>query len=396
MRMTTTETCDVVVVGARSAGAATAMLLAAAGHDVQLVDRASFPSDTLSTHAIGLNGMVQLDRWGLLPKLLEAGTPPIRNLSFRVGEDVIVRSIKERFGVDMLMAPRRHVLDTLLVDAAVAAGAKLRTGVTIDGVLRSDMGRVAGVHGQNRHGARLEIEAAVVVGADGRGSRIARAVDAPFTEVRQANHSATYYAYFSGHWPTMKYYLGDRTFAGVFPTNHGEACIWVCLPADKADRIRRRHLTLDGAFDAMLRDASPELAERIKTSATRRSVTRGATRLPNHLREPVGPGWALVGDAGYHRDPITGQGISDAFRDADLLATALDGVLRGDVDEAIAFTEYHQLRDLMLREVFEITCELVTFPSAARFVELQKQLSAAIEAQAAVLASRTQLVQVAA
>jgi len=366
--MTTTETCDVVVVGARSAGAATAMLLAAAGHDVQLVDRASFPSDTLSTHAIGLNGMVQLDRWGLLPKLLEAGTPPIRNLSFRVGEDVIVRSIKERFGVDMLMAPRRHVLDTLLVDAAVAAGAKLRTGVTIDGVLRSDTGRVAGVHGQNRHGARLEIDAAVVVGADGRGSRIARAVDAPFTEVRQANHSATYYAYFSGHWPTMKYYLGDRTFAGVFPTNHGEACIWVCLPADKADRIRRRHLTLDGAFDAMLRGASPELAERIKTSATRRSVTRGATRLPNHLREPVGPGWALVGDAGYHRDPITGQGISDAFRDADLLATALDGVLRGDVDEAIAFTEYHQLRDLMLREVFEITCELVTFPSAARFV----------------------------
>jgi len=394
--MTTTETCDVVVVGARSAGAATAMLLAAAGHDVQLVDRASFPSDTLSTHAIGLNGMVQLDRWGLLPKLLEAGTPPIRNLSFRVGEDVIVRSIKERFGVDMLMAPRRHVLDTLLVDAAVAAGAKLRTGVTIDGVLRSDMGRVAGVHGQNRHGARLEVDAAFVVGADGRGSRIARAVDAPFTEVRQANHSATYYAYFSGHWPTMKYYLGDRMFAGVFPTNHGEACIWVCLPADKADHIRRRHLTLDGAFDAMLRDASPELAERIKTSATRRSVTRGATRLPNHLREPVGPGWALVGDAGYHRDPITGQGISDAFRDADLLATALDGVLRGDVDEAIAFTEYHQLRDLMLREVFEITCELVTFPSAARFVELQKQLSAAIEAQAAVLAARTQLVQVAA
>ena len=150
------------------------------------------------------------------------------------------------------------------------------------------------------------------------------------------------------------------------------------------------------AINTMLRSASPELAERIKTDATRRSVTRGTTGLPNHLREPVGPGWALVGDAGYHRDPITGQGISDAFRDAELLATALDRVLRGEVDEASALTEYHQVRDLLLREVFEITCELVSFPPAARFVELQKQLSAAIEAQAAVLAARTQLVQVAA
>jgi 2-polyprenyl-6-methoxyphenol hydroxylase-like FAD-dependent oxidoreductase len=120
-------------------------------------------------------------------------------------------------------------------------------------------------------------------------------------------------------------------------------------------------------------------------------VTRGATGLPNHVRQPVGPGWALVGDAGYHRDPITGQGISDAFRDAELLATALDAVLRGRAHEAVALTEYHQLRDLLLREVFDITCELATFPSAARFVELQKQLSAAIEMQASFLAARPQV-----
>jgi len=145
MRPTTTEPCDVVVVGARCAGAATAMLLATAGHHVQLVDRTSFPSDTLSTHAIARNGMVQLDRWGLLPSLLEAGTPPIREVVFHAGDDVVVRTIKDRFGVDALIAPRRHILDTLLVDAAVAAGAKLRTGVNIDGVLRSDSGRITGV-----------------------------------------------------------------------------------------------------------------------------------------------------------------------------------------------------------------------------------------------------------
>jgi len=226
-----------------------------------------------------------------------------------------------------------------------------------------------------------------VVGADGRGSKIARAVDAPFTEVRLANRGATYYAYFSGYWPAMEYHLGDRTFAGVFPTNNREACIWVCLPADKAERIRRWHLTLDGAFDAMVHDASPELFARITSSATRRSVTRGATGLPNHLRHPVGPGWALVGDAGYHRDPITGQGISDAFRDAELLASALDSALRGEVDDDVALAGYHELRDQLLREVFDITCELVTFPPAARFIELQKQLSTAIETQAAVLAA---------
>src|SRR3954466_2350761 len=224
--VTATEHCDVVVVGARCGGAATAMLLAAAGHDVLLVDRASFPSDTMSTHAIARNGMVQLDRWGLLPSILDAGTPAIHDVVFNTGQDVIARKVKDRLGVDMLVAPRRHVLDTVLVDAAVAAGAKLRTGVSVDGVVRSDTGRITGVRGHNRDGAPLDIEAAFVIGADGRGSRIARAVDAPFTEVRQADSGSTYYAYFAGDWPAMEYHLGDRAFAGGFPKKDGEACIW--------------------------------------------------------------------------------------------------------------------------------------------------------------------------
>jgi 2-polyprenyl-6-methoxyphenol hydroxylase-like FAD-dependent oxidoreductase len=110
--------------------------------------------------------------------------------------------------------------------------------------------------------------------------------------------------------------------------------------------------------------------------------------MPNHIRKPIGPGWTLVGDAGYHRDAITGQGISDAFRDAELLATALDLVLRGDADEALALAEYHSTRDEQLRDVFEITCEMTTFPPPDRFMELQKQLGVAIDAQAAVLAAR--------
>jgi flavin-dependent dehydrogenase len=377
---------DVVVVGARCAGAATAMLLAAAGHDVLLVDRDSFPSDTLSTHAIGRSGVVQLNRWGLLPDVLAAGTPPIRELVFRSGDFSITRSVKDRIGVDMLIAPRRHILDSLLVDAAVAAGAQLMTGVTIDGVRRSHTGRVCGVEGRTTAGEMM-FPARFVVGADGRGSRIARSVEAEFTEER-GEDCATHYAYFSGDWSAMEYHFGERSFCGVFPTNDGEACVGVCNPADVALHARRSHGTIDAAFDAMLEAASPELAARLIAGATRRSTTRGIIGMPNHIRKPIGPGWALVGDAGYHRDAITGQGISDAFRDAELLANALDLVLRGDADEGPALSGYHSTRDEQLRDAFEITCEMTTFPAPGRLMELQKELGVAIDAQAAFLAAR--------
>jgi flavin-dependent dehydrogenase len=286
----------------------------------------------------------------------------------------------------MLIAPRRHILDELLVKAAVSAGAQLMTGVTIDGIRRSHTGRVSGVEGRTAAG-EVMFPARFVVGADGRGSRIARSVGAAFTEER-GEDSAAHYAYFSGEWSAMEYHLGDRSFSGVFPTNNGEACVWVGTPADVALQARRSHETIDAAFDALLEEASPELAVRLSTGATRRSTTRGIIGMPNHIRKPVGPGWALVGDAGYHRDAITGLGISDAFRDAELLASALDLVLCGDADEVPALADYHATRDEQLRDAFEITCEMTSFPSADRFTELQKQLGVAVDTQAAILAAR--------
>jgi flavin-dependent dehydrogenase len=377
---------DVVVVGARCAGAATAMLLAAAGHDVLLVDRDTFPSDTLSTHAIARSGVVQLSRWGLLPDVLATGAPPIRDVVFRVGDTSITRTVKERHGVDMMIAPRRHILDELLVEAAVSAGAQLMTGVTIDGVRRSHTGRVSGVEGRTAAGEVI-FPARFVIGADGRGSRIARSAGAELTEFR-GEDSATHYAYFSGDWQALEYHLGDGSFAGVFPTHNGEACIGVCTPADLALHARRSHETIDAAFDALIEAASPELAVQLITAATRRSTTRGIIGMSNHIRKPVGPGWALVGDAGYHRDAISGQGISDAFRDAELLASALDLVLCGDADEGPALAGYHLTRDEQLRDAFEITCEMTSYPSPERFMELQKQLGVAVDAQAAFLAAR--------
>ena len=318
--------------------------------------------------------------------MLDTGAPPIRAVEFHSGGLTVSRTIKERSGVDMLVAPRRHALDTLLVNAAMSAGAKVMTGVTVDGVHRSDTGRITGVRGHTSRGP-LHVSARFVVGADGLRSRVARSVEAPYTEVRGDNGSV-HYAYFAGDWHAMEYFLADRSFAGVFPTNNGEACIWVCSPRDDALRIRKTHDTIDSAFETMLRSAAPELARRLDATATRTSTVHGVIGLPNFIRRPFGQGWALVGDAGYHRDAITGHGIADAFRDAELLATALDHVLGGDADEAGALSGYHAERDAQLREIFEITNELTTFPNTHRFIELQKQLSAAMDTQAGILAAR--------
>ena len=379
------ETCDVVIVGARCAGAATAMLLARTGHDVVMVDRASFPSDTLSTHAIARGGVVQLYRWGLLDEVLASGAPAIRRVEFFTSGDPVVRTVKDRYGVDFVVAPRRHVLDPLIQSAAVDAGARLRTGTTVTGVVRNSGGRVVGITGRDGDGP-IEIRARFVVGADGLKSRIARSVGARMLE-RRDSASATHYAYFAGSWPAMEYHLGDGSFAGVFPTHSGEACVWVCASDDWALGHRRHHSTIDDAFRAMIGATSPSLASRLRY-AVDTSTARGMMSIPNQIVEPIGDGWALVGDAGYHRDAITGHGISDAFRDAELLAEALDRALCTPLDEREALRGYHAMRDRMLREIFEITCELSGVPQLARFVELQKQLGVAIDRHAGELADR--------
>jgi flavin-dependent dehydrogenase/LmbE family N-acetylglucosaminyl deacetylase len=378
---------DVVVVGSRVAGGATALLLSRMGHDVVVLDRALFPSDTLSTHAISRSGVVQLSRWGLLEPVLASGAPAIHQVTFHVAGDSTTRQVKDRAGVDHLVAPRRQVLDTIVADAAGASGADVRLGVTVTGVRHDGAGRVVGVSARDRSGDPLELDARFVVGADGLRSRIARSVGASVDEARPSEGSA-HYAYYAGPaWQGIEFYVGEGSFAGVFPTNGGEACIWVCIPSGPAEVVRRRAASLPDAFDEMLAAAAPDLAARLR-GAHRTSPVRGALRLPNQVRQAFGPGWALVGDAGYHRDPITGHGISDAFRDAELLAVALDRALQGEVYDTAALAGYQRRRDEALREIFDITCALATYPPLAEFVELQKRLSRAIEAEAAALAAR--------
>jgi flavin-dependent dehydrogenase len=377
---------DVAVVGARAAGAATALLLARLGHDVILLDRAIFPADTISTHQIARAGVAQLHRWGLLGAVLASGAPAIRRVTFTAAAESKIRAIKEKAGVDLLVAPRRYVLDTIVAEAAAAAGVDVRFGVTITGVRQDDAGRATGVYGHDATGASLEIHARFVVGADGLGSRVARAVRAEVIENR-GDGGAAQYAYYDGvAWDGIELIAAERALTGVFPTHDGQACIWICSPSADAHAARRAAATREQAFTAYLRRTAPELAGRLR-AGRRTSPVTGMLRTPNQIRRAHGPGWALVGDAGYHRDAVTGHGLSDAYRDAELLAIAVHRTLYGVADESTALAGYQQHRDRALRDVFDLTCRLASYPPVPAFVELQKQLGVAIDAEAAELAA---------
>jgi flavin-dependent dehydrogenase len=387
MRTTHRNRHDVVIVGARVAGAATAMLLARLGHDVVVVDQASFPSDTVSTHAIARSGVVQLRRWGLLEAVLDSGAPAIRQVTFHAGGESVSRTIKHKAGVDLVVAPRRYVLDTLIAAAAQRASADLRTGVTVTGVQRDSRGRVVGISGHDRAGAAIDLCGRFVIGADGLRSQVARAAGAAISQGRPAGGAAQY-AYYAGiPWAGMELFVAERSFAGVFPTHQGQACIWLCTPAADAKAARRRAGSREAAFGELLERCAPQLAGQLR-HARRTSPVRGMLRQPNQVRQAFGPGWALAGDAGYYRDAITAHGISDAFRDAEFLAVALDQALNADAEERTALARYQQQRDQALREIFDITCRLAAYPAMPMFIELQKQLNAAIDTEAATLAAR--------
>jgi flavin-dependent dehydrogenase len=244
------------------------------------------------------------------------------------------------------------------------------------------------VYGHDRTGAAIEIEAQFVVGADGLRSRVARSVGADLIEDR-GDSGAIQYAYFAGlPWHGIELIAADRALTGVFPTHHGQACIWICSPSTDARHALRQAASRGEAFTAYLRRTAPDLAARLR-AGYRTSPVKAMLRTPNFLRRAHGPGWALVGDAGYHRDAVTGHGLSDAYRDAELLAVALDQVLRGRLDEAGALSGYQRERDRALREVFELTCALAAYPPVPEFVALQKQLSSVLDAEAYELAARS-------
>jgi 2-polyprenyl-6-methoxyphenol hydroxylase-like FAD-dependent oxidoreductase len=345
---------DAIIVGARCAGAPTAMLLARQGHRVLLVDRASFPSDTLSTHLIHAPGVAALRRWGLLDRVVATGCPPIETYSLDFGPVLISGTPHPAAdGESIAYAPRRTVLDKILVDAAARAGAEVRERFSVDDILIED-GTVVGLRGRHDGGRSVIERAQVVVGADGWNSRVARTVQ-PDQYHTKPMLQTSYYTYWSdlpvdGMQTVIR---PDRGWAAI-PTNDDLTLLVVGWPQAEAAAYKA---DVEANYLSTL-ELAPQVAERVR-GATRQARFAGGS-VPNFFRKPYGPGWALVGDAGYTKDPITAQGISDAFADAERCATALGQAFAGTRGYGHAMAEYQAVRDEHALPIYDFTTELAT------------------------------------
>ena len=346
---------DVVVVGARVAGASTALLLARAGLRVALLDRGERGSDTLSTHALMRAGVLQLSRWGLLGEVVAAGTPAVDRTLFHYADgDTVQVSIRPGPGVPALYAPRRFVVDRILVDAAAAAGVEVLHGAVVTDVL-SDGRRVTGVRGRTRAGTPLTVRARTTVGADGTRSVVAREVGARVERTATVG-AAVLYRYHAGL-PARGYEwaYGPGAAAGVIPTNDGLSCVFVSTTPDRMRSLRRSGS--EPAFEELLALAAPGTAGRLSGGVPVGRI-HGWSGQPGFVRRSWGPGWALVGDAGYFKDPITAHGMTDALRDAELLALAILEGASGLRPEQQALAGYQRLRDRLSRRLFAATEEI--------------------------------------
>jgi flavin-dependent dehydrogenase len=340
---------DVIVIGARCAGAATAMLLARRGLKVLVVDRGRYGSDTVSTHALMRGAVLQLHKWGLTRAF--SAVPAITKATFFYGDASEEIAIEPRHGVESLFAPRRTLLDRVLVDAALAGGAEVVHGTHLLQVLRARNGRANGVALDVDSGSHQQVVADLVVGADGLRSTVAKIVNTH--AYRSGRHAA---AMVYGHWLGIAaegygWYFRPGMSAGVIPTNGGH-CVFVSVPASQFAETFRGSVA--AGYHRLLSDISPELAYKV-ARAQRLGSLHGFPGRAGFFRQSWGAGWALVGDAGAFMDPLTVHGITDAFRDAELLA---DAVAVG-TDAALA--QYQARRDEMARDLFDITDDIASF-----------------------------------
>jgi len=347
------QTYQAIVVGARCAGSPTAMLLARKGYRVLVVDRATFPSDTVSAHIVQPLAAAALSRWCLLDRLIATGCPPIHTYAFDFGPFTIAGAPGTK-DAPVAYCPRRTVLDKLLVDAAAESGAEIREGFTVEDVLFEE-GRVVGIRGRSRGGAVVTERADVVVGADGWHSVVTAAVQ-PERYHEKPPLLAAYYSYWSGL-PTdgrFEVHIRPHRGFGAAPTHDGLTIVVGGWP--QAEFNANKH-DIEGNFLKAL-DLAPAFAERVR-GAKREARFAGAS-LPNYFHKPYGSGWVLVGDAGYIKDSITAQGINDAFRDAEQCAAALDHWFVGTRSFDDVMGEYQRERDEHVMSMYEFTCQMAT------------------------------------
>lgn len=367
-----TNEYDAIVVGARCAGSPTAILLARSGHKVLLLDRDHFPSDTLSTHMVHPPGIASLQQWELLDHLIATGCPAIQRYKYDFGPFTISGRPRPIEAVDVGYGPRRTVLDKLLVDAAAEAGAEIREGFTVEELLFED-GRVTGVRGHTQGGKSIAEHARVVIGADGRHSLVAKGVR-PEQYNEKPPLASAYYTYWS-NLPADGFEVYIRPYRGwgAVPTHDDLTMVVIGWPYAKFDSNRK---DVEGAYLKSF-ELAPEFAERVRR-AKREAPFRGGP-VPSFFRQPFGPCWALVGDAGYNKDPITAWGMSDAFRDAALCSTALNEWFLGVRPFDEAMSDYQKKRDQHSLPMFDLTCGFATLEPPPP--DMQQLLSATAASQ---------------
>ena len=347
---------DVIVVGARCGGAATALLLARKGFKVLVVDRARFPSEIPRGHFIQRQGPALLQRWGLLGDIVKSGCPPVTTVTTDFGDFPLTGTNLVRDGVALGYGPRRRVLDTILIEAAISSGVEFRDAFSVEDYV-SDGAAITGIRGRaHGSGAGISERAWITVGADGRNSSLANAVNATAYEHVPAL-TCWYFSYWSGvALDGLEIYYRDRNALFAFPTNDGLAAVFVAWPISEFPCVRHN---IQASFMKALEPA-PDLEARIRTGK-REERFYGTADVPNFFRKPYGPGWALVGDAGHHKDPFLALGVCDALRDADLLASAIDEGLSGRQSLPDALARYEQQRNAASKQLYQENLYMAQF-----------------------------------
>ena len=344
---------DAIVVGARCAGSPTSMLLARRGYRVLLVDKATFPSDTISTHILWPHGAAALSRWGVLSALEATGVPPIcGSMSFDVGPFALRGTVAANHSQGF--CPRRTVLDRILLEAAVASGVEVREAFSVESLV-FDGDSVVGIRGRHRGGVTVEERSSLVIGADGVHSLVAQQVRAPEYDRRPIGTCA-YYSYFSDvPQDDIELYVRERCAFGGAPTNDGLHLVMVNWPTHEFAAVRA---DIESHVQRALAMA-PDFAARVNIGK-REERWYGTVGVPNYFRKPYGKGWALVGDASYNRDPLTAQGMSDAFIEAEQLVEAIDRGLSGSQDLGRALEAVEAARNERVQAMYELTNQLAT------------------------------------
>jgi 2-polyprenyl-6-methoxyphenol hydroxylase-like FAD-dependent oxidoreductase len=359
------------------------MLLARRGHRVLMIDRGPAGADTTSTHAVLRSGVLQLKRWGLLDRVIDSGTPAIPRVTLGFGSELVPIDLSNDFGVDSLYAPRRTVLDPILTGAAVEAGVEYLDRCRAKSLVKESDGTVRGVVLDAGNG-EITVSARMVIGADGAWSKMAKWVNAP-TYSRYPAANTVYYAYYRNIETHGVYFqFTPGVTAGLIPTNDDLVCVYGGWPKDRTTGFRDEP---DAAFTSLVGSAHPLLQDAM-AGGTRVSPFRGIQGLAGFLRKPGGPGWALVGDAAYTKDPVSAHGISDALRDAELCAAAVDVSLADPGAAEAAFDRYQTVRDELSSGMLAWSSELAAYRwDEARASQLMRNLSGAVKAESEALVS---------